>query len=251
MRKIIPNIYLYCDGWCEKCGYSSVCEVNEFHDNRNNLTIHDKNNLQFWSDFMKSLTEIKNAIISIGEKEDVDWNNYDGIQRRTRHDLFQGKKVVGDLLPAGRLYEDFVDDWIDAMGENGKIVVDNNVSPPEFKVSKKYNSFENIDNINNSISILIYYQLKIYLKLSRTIYTSSKEKDNDNSDLPSSNGTAKTLIEMLERSLVSWHNIYDAFGDDASGIEKKAMIHLIKLIKNIERDFPDARGYMRPGFDGL
>ena len=61
------------------------------------------------------------------------------------------------------------------------------------------------------------------------------------------NGSAKVALLSIDRSIPAWDNIAAAMVDtDAAAIAERLRI----LREYVERQFPDARKFVRPGFDG-
>ena len=59
--------------------------------------------------------------------------------------------------------------------------------------------------------------------------------------------SAKVALISLDRSIVAWNRIAATIGDaDAAAIAQR----LLDLRVDVERAFPNARRFVRPGFDG-
>jgi len=65
-----------------------------------------------------------------------------------------------------------------------------------------------------------------------------------------SDGSAKVALIAIERSMTAWGGMYSFFPshrDQILGIIK----HLDGLRRRVERVFPEARDFVRPGFDEI
>jgi hypothetical protein len=62
------------------------------------------------------------------------------------------------------------------------------------------------------------------------------------------NGTAKLALVCIRRSIEAWDTLAEALGDsEARGVADQ----LRALQAEVERTFPDASRFIRPGFDDV
>ena len=120
------------------------------------------------------------------------------------------------------------------------------LSESDLKLSENA-GFENVDKVNAVIEIIFRYQLQIYLKLSRAFFSKGKE-DEGNQEGNDSAGAARMVIELLERSLVSWKIIYDTFTEERKSI-LPVMFNIASIRNRILKEFPDVMSFKRAGFD--
>jgi len=153
---------------------------------------------------------------------------------------------TNEVLKVGRKYEDQVDDWFDDACEKYPIRAES-LTDSNLKLAKN-SGFKNVDEINDAIEIIFRYQLQIYLKLSRAFFSKGKESEGSQEGNDST-GAARMIMEMLDRSLVSWKIIYDAFTNEQETI-LPVMFTLASMRNRILKEFPDVMSFIRPGFDG-
>ena len=250
----IANIYLYCDRWCERCAFGSRCEAyaaDEAYRDKENMPADDEKNRLFWEEIEGKtggvLSELEKKATALGK----DLNEFEGLSKAKKFDLFQRRAVSNDVLKAGRKYEDLVDDWLDNMAEKGVLKMMEFLPGSVFRVAADDFSNDEKDRANSLIEVVMRYQLQIYLKLSRLYYTLGKEAEEggEAGDEVASDATAKMVLQIIRRSLVAWSGLMSYFpdGDDHALLEIALL--LMRMKNRLEREFPHADAVVRPGFD--
>jgi len=251
-KTTIPNIYVFCDRWCERCAFGAHCEAYAASDaarKPENLEADDSKNRIFW----KAIEQQLPGVLSAAEKEagehDVNLLEFEGLSKGKKFDLFQHKAVNNEVLKAGRKYEDAVDDWLDEQAEKGLIKMMEFLPGSVFRVNQEALSEVEKNQINELIEVVMRYQLQIYLKISRLYYTRGKELEaQEPTHTHASDGAAKIVLELINRSLVAWWNLRTFFTNSYK--ETLEIVFLLMRIKNrIEREFPGSAQFIRPGFD--
>ena len=107
------------------------------------------------------------------------------------------------------------------------------------------------DIISDAVEIIQWYFMQIEVKIARAF--SSRYMDEvegwDDGDAPKdSDGSAKVSLIGIDRSLASWGILLQHFPEEENTI-LDMLAHLEKLRKSVEKEFPDARSFKRPGFD--
>ena len=75
-----------------------------------------------------------------------------------------------------------------------------------------------------------------------------EEGQNRGNDSIASNGAAKMVLELINRSIVVWWGILQFFPSQKKSIHDMVFL-LMRLKKRIEKEFPQANEFIRPGFD--
>ena len=103
--------------------------------------------------------------------------------------------------------------------------------------------------LDDAVKIIHWYQHQIYIKLMRAIHEKSYEgKEQFDQIQKDSNGSVKVALISIDRSINSWNILREDLSDQDDTI-LEILIHLDRLRKNIETEFPEARAFIRPGFD--
>jgi hypothetical protein len=111
------------------------------------------------------------------------------------------------------------------------------------------NFVEKNDSLEDALEVVLWYQHQIYVKLLRAIHGYREEKPEAFSEFPKdSDGSAKIALIGIDRSIAAWGEIRNYFPlYDASLL--KLLVHLEQLRRRVEKTFPSARAFIRPGFD--
>ncbi len=230
----IPGIYNYCDRWCERCTFTSRCLTFKFGE------IMDKNlddkvelNRVFWDFFDKNL----DTTFNLFDEEDFEENDYlsDGDEEYTGDD-FEIKRLIAESKDSTQLakeYINIVSEWF----EKNEIGLLTN------------SALEGKDNVklSDSIEVIHWYHIFIYPKIMRALQ--GKEEDLLEDEFPlDSDGSAKITLIAIERSISAWGYIFMQTED-----KNEKIFNIIKLLVTlqhlVENDFPNARNFVRPGFD--
>jgi hypothetical protein len=115
-------------------------------------------------------------------------------------------------------------------------------------------TFANVTDpiVHNALDVIAWDHILIAAKLHRALHGRDEYQscdplaDDDDPVQNDWNGSAKVALISIERSEAAWRVI----GSCTPG-ETPAMMtdHLAQLLAEIEREFPDARRFVRPGFD--
>jgi hypothetical protein len=247
-KQHISGSYNYCDRWCERCPQTSRCLTYSIAEEKfADPESRDLCNEAFWK---KISGILQDTIKMIAEQAaelgiDLDTLNVNDAEEQSVRAAAEGH----DLSREAREYIDMVDDWFDMtaplFGEKGESEIENRLSAKEIG-----------DMINNdleeALTVVRWYQHQIFVKLMRALSGMIEEPSDPSDNLEEfakdSDGSAKVSLIGIDRSLASWKIINDRLpGDDIRHIMK----HLLRLRNRVEKVFPDARGFIRPGFDHI
>jgi hypothetical protein len=249
--KHISGIYNYCDRWCERCAFTSRClnfvmSEEKFSDPET----RDLNNAAFWEKLSETFKETMLMLHEMAAEKGIDLNDIEIDEEAEKRREEREKAVVHMIAHMARSYADSVDEWFDV-----------NVTPYQ-KDAKALRLVSDEDPIDaesqtdtlsaiDAIEVIRWYQFQIYVKLKRAIDSArSEEVENEFWDeFPKdSEGSAKVALIGIDRSISAWGNMVDLF----PGRDEK-ILHIIadlkRLRNRIEKVFPKARAFVRPGFD--
>ena len=241
--KYIPGIYNYCDRWCERCQFTSRCLNYSIEEEENyNLEEIDQANERFWDSIKDSFELAFSLIEDLAKEEIVDLESIE-IDEDNEID-----NKVDILTHISMNYANMVDEWF----ENNQNIIDN-----AFLKHKKRSHLQLISLNNSEISIsfkevvevITYYKYAITVKLSRAIKSRDSEAKIRLEDISQdSDGSAKIALIEIDRSINAWSELLKYFEDQKRDILK--IINYLKQIREItEKEFPNARSFIRPGFD--
>ena len=103
--------------------------------------------------------------------------------------------------------------------------------------------------LKDAVEVVQYYQHQIWVKLMRATGGLLEEKSEPPNEYPKdSDGSAKVALIGIDRSISAWSEMRLQFPDPQDRI-LDILVQLDRLRRKIEKTFPDARSFVRPGFD--
>jgi len=247
--KYIPSIYNYCDRWCERCSFTSRCLNFEMSEEKfGDLQSIDITNEAFWKKLSETFQETLNILKEMAEEQGIDFDSLDVEDDEKLQTGFDEKTVVHILSHMSKAYIMMVDDWFDLneyLFEHNEAEVDTNSGLYEIQSSPP----KDVVTLIDSIDVVRWYQHQIYVKLKRALYSAQDEYFEISNDFPKdSDGSTKVALIGMDRSISAWGEILKYFSEQKKNI-LSIIAHLERLRKRTENEFPEARAFVRPGFD--
>jgi len=241
--KNIPGIYNYCDRWCERCQFTSRCLNWSLHEKQNcrpderNIT-----NASFWENIKESLQLALSLIEDIAEKEGI---NLDSIEIE-RDD--NEKNLVQVLSHMSKAYANMVDD----LYNTDPYLLENVAQGQEINSHLKLIQPQTTEapiSLEDIVEVIRWYQYQIHFKLSRAIKSKKREDSLLLNDFPKdSDGSAKIALIEIDRSISAWGEFLNYLQG-----QREKILNIISYLKRLrdmtEIEFPNARAFVRPGFD--
>jgi hypothetical protein len=224
----IDSIFNYCDRWCEKCSFTTKCRnyaMSEDEPKTDGPELFEYLSNVFKATMMMLDEMMKEMGIDPKELEKMELPERSDPKK---HPLY--KKVHALSMS--------MHDWLK---EN---------KPGEFPGETEMVSSDGIMNtrFHESIEVIYWYNFFISAKIFRALggieYKAEDEVQND------SNGSAKVALISIDRLIGAWSVAMENMKDHEDAI-LKLLISLVDLRKNAEATFPNARKFVRPGFDQL
>lgn len=229
-KKYISGIYNYCDRWCERCSFTQRCLSYSFGEelNLNNEEI-DITNKKFWDNLTLIFQATSELLIEKANELGIDLNKKVKLPKKINLNKL--------LLKLSKDYSVSVTKWIQDNYDN---------------IKRKADLYSNIDekkliSLKDAIEVINWYSMFIYVKLHRALVRSKEETDLEFED-SDSNGSAKTTLIAIDRSIESFvliNNILSEYEDDCL----KFLSMLSRVRKMTEQTLPKARSFIRPGLD--
>jgi len=249
--KYIPGIYNYCDRWCEHCSFTSRCLNFEMSEEKfGDLQSIDITNEAFWKKLSETFQETLSMLKEMAEEQGIDLDSLDVEDDEKLQTSFDEKTVVHILSHMSKAYITMVDDWFDLheyLLEHNEDEVDTNSGLYEIQSPPQKDEVTLID----SIDVIRWYQHQIYVKLKRALHSAQDEYFEISNDFPKdSDGSTKVALIGMDRSISAWGEILKYFSEQKKNILSN-IAHLERLRKRTENEFPEARAFVRPGFDEI
>lgn len=247
--KHIPGIYNYCDRWCERCAFTSRClnfemSAEKFGDSDS----LDIKNAAFWNKLSEVFQETLTMLKEMAAEQGIDLDSI-RIEAHERERRKFDENVVHIITHMAKTYADMVDDCFGAYVEVSEIVEDEAHPGSGSQLAQSSHGKETIA-LEESLEVIQWYQHQIYVKIRRALSSAQTENSIEELDeFPKdSDGSAKVALIGIDRSISAWGNVLKYFPDLKEKI-LEIVAHLKSLVYRVEQKFPDARAFVRPGFD--
>ena len=262
-RDFISGIYNYCDRWCERCPFTTRCLVyatEKAADVSDDPEVHDINNAKFWKRLESIFQETHEMILEWAQEAGIDLETLEAEaaqadREQQRHDAKQH-----ELSLSARRYAEMVERWF---GE--EFAVEQNVH--DDTTGKSKNSEEDID-VSDAIEVIRWYQFFVAAKVFRALMAqdrtvidealtsedifSGAELDDGEAFIEAvgndADGSAKIALIAIDRSSSAWRVLQSSLPEKADSIVP-ILLELERLRRATEQTFPEARDFIRPGFD--
>jgi len=249
--EFIQSIYNYCDRWCERCPFTSRClnfamDSEEFGDQE----AHDIDNEAFWQRLTETFQMTLELLHEAAEEEGIDLESIDAKEFEEQERVNKELAKNHQCSRTAKLYSEMVDDWFDS----AKDIFGHEDDESDLEVSADMGDVdpaEEISDFGESVEVVRWYQHLIYVKLMRAIRGELDERLEVLDEFPKdSDGSAKVALIALDRSIAAWGEIRNLFPHRNNDI-LDILVHLEQLRRNTEKAFPEARAFIRPGFDKI
>jgi hypothetical protein len=244
---LISGIYNYCDRWCERCPLTSRCLVyaTEKEDD-DSSQMHDLTNEAFWRKLGSIFQETREMIAEWAREAGIDLNNAededDPAQRKRRRQQVDNHP----LARAGKKYANDASDWFRDLDQTVEI---SDMRTIDCKAEPESESAERCEDAREVIQ---WYQYQIAVKTMRALSGRLDEAlaTEDADFTKDSDGSAKVALIGIDRSIAAWRLVQLSLPEREVSIVP-LILQLERLRHRIEKTFPYAREFVRPGFDEI
>ncbi len=246
---LIPGIYNYCDRWCERCQFTSRCmnfalSEEEFADPQT----HDINNEAFWEKLSEIFQLTLEMLKETAREQGIDLDSPDLQQAADERETIRNSAKHHECPCAAKVYGQMVNDWFDSAKELFEEKADDLSLQVRLELPDS-NPAEEVGNLKDSVDIIRWYQHFIYVKLIRAVQGQLVDISQGLDEFPKdSDGSAKVALIAIDRSIAAWGQMREHFPQRRDDI-LDVLVHLDRLRRKTETLFPDARAFVRPGFD--
>jgi len=240
---LISGVYNYCDRWCERCPLSSRCLLyaTEQADEDNSPETRDIQNEAFWKKLASIFQETREMISEWAEEEGIDldaWTEEDEKQLRQKHRRADSHSLARD----GKKYANDTSDWFREFDQTAQVS----------DLASTAADIEEAERLVDAREIIHWYQYQIAVKTMRALSSRIDEREYDDEDGDAypkdSDGSAKVALLGIDRSIAAWRLMQMSVPERAETIVP-CILQLERLRHRTERQFPNARDFIRPGFD--
>jgi hypothetical protein len=210
----------------------------ELEDEDDTPESRDIQNEAFWHKLSSIFQETREMVMEWAQEAGIDLseiNEEDEIRLRKKRSQADNHP----LARAGKKYANATSDWF---REFDRIVEVSDLAKTESDI-------EEAERLVDAREIIHWYQYQIAVKTMRALSSRSDELDEEPDEFPrDSDGSAKVALLGIDRSIAAWRLMQLSVPDRADSIVP-LILQLETLRYRLERKFPDARDFVRPGFD--
>lgn len=244
----IPGIYSYCDRWCARCPFSERCLVSSTA--RAMLEPGERQAADALTAHLRArFDEARRAIEARPDDGREPWDEgCDEERARQAREERRRERRNHPLIREARAYAGLVDAWFDAEEAALLAHADGLADRASTDPLELLPEPEEMTQILDAVDIVRWDRYLVEAKLARALLSPSADILGDGMQ-HEANGSAKVALLALDRSEASWR-LLDAWLP-LSGSARIVAVQARALREGIESFFPDARRFLRPGFDGV
>jgi hypothetical protein len=245
---LISGIYNYCDRWCERCPLTSRCLVyaTEKEDDDSSQT-NDLTNEAFWRRLGSIFQETRDMIAEWAREAGVDLSKAEDEDNPAQRKRRRQQVDNHPLARAGKKYANDASDWFRELDQTVE------VSDTRTIDCAAETEWETAEQFEDAREVIHWYQYQIAVKTMRALSGRLAEQEatdiSRNADFANdSDGSAKVALIGIDRSIAAWRLVQLSLPERDLSIVP-LILQLERLRHRIEKTFPFAREFVRPGFD--
>ncbi len=250
--RFIEGIYNYCDRWCERCPFTSRClnyaQLQMIEDRQGfDPTDHDAENARFWQTLEDSFQLTFELMQRTAAEQGIDIHSPEfqeslkeaGEENRQRFEAARSHY----LSQAAERYGLIVERWFN----RNEAVLHQRLQKAKTASGEIHPEQLLPEDVEDAIEIIRWYQFLPAAKLVSVLAVEKIEEIRERQQ-QHDNGRVKVALIGIDRSLLAWGRVQMFWPESAREIMRFAGL-LSELRLELELEFPEARDFIRPGFD--
>jgi hypothetical protein len=247
----ISGIFNYCDRWCERCAFVSRCRVGAAEQAHiGELGEVDLKNAAFWERLGQIFEDTKQLIMKMARERGIDLEQAMAQAAAGPDHRLSVGQAHRTVLRQAKLYFRNTEAWFQANGEVLEAKVQELMGVARMALPG-VDPVADAARIKDALEVVRWYSPQIQVKLMRASHAEPEAKDDPElaeAARQDADGSAKVALIGMDRSLAAWGQLYEQLPDAQDGI-LDMLVHLDRLRRAAEQLFPNARAFVRPGFD--
>jgi hypothetical protein len=249
--KFITGIYNYCDRWCERCPFTSRCMNLALVDEQfPDAESRDINNETFWHGLSETFRLTLDLLKEAAEREGIDLDAVSAENDAEQEGLNDETAGNHECCRMAKAFGEMVGNWFNSV-QAGSAQKQDDLHFKAHMEIPNVDPFRETETSEDAVEVIRWYQHQIGVKLMRAIRGMLREDYQPPDEFAKdSDGSAKVALIAIDRSIAGWEEMRTWFLAYESEI-LDILMHLERLRRKTERVFPDARAFLRPGFDKI
>jgi len=248
----ISGIYNYCDRWCERCPFTARCL--SFAMGQRHIPDEESRDIEneaFWESMESMFSATIDLLQEMVDEQGLDLDTISDEEMATIEEAEHREKervAAHALSEVSKCYADMVNVWFDAAEPIFEKKRGDLIDLVRLNIPGADPEAEAI-TLSDTVEIIRWYQHFVHIKLMRSLHSQAEDDWFDSEGLPrDSDGSAKVALIAIDRSLAAWGGLLRTFPQQETEI-LQILAHLDQLRQDAEGEFPQARAFLRPGFD--
>lgn len=242
---LIRGIFNYCDRWCERCTHTARClsfQMEQARVQGEPPEAPDQQNAAFWDQIGKSLAVARAMLDDFMQRDGVTLSEADPDATPPADNRDDERVANHPCSRAARAYIGLVDAWFTTGTVAWQATTQELEQAAAMRLPGRAPRSE-LAELNEVVDVIRYYQPFLFPKIGRAL-----QGRLDGDPCGDASGSAKIALIAMDRSLGAWSQLHAHF-PEREGATLPVLVHLEKLRHAVERVFPKARVFVRPGLD--
>ncbi len=246
---LISGVYNYCDRWCERCACTARCLSFKMDRATTSRGESGANAQSFWDDIARSFALARRLVEREAKRHGIDLDSAGALveaereeRRRRRLAARQGSALHQAATAYWKLAKTRLENMrpeLNATAVELQAQVRLGAGHPEEKAAE----------IGDALEVVEWYLFFIDVKLQRAVASQvDQARDGADGGPSDADGSAKVALVAIDRSIGAWARLRRHFAAEEDAI-LELLVRLERLRRAVERDFPGARDFRRPGLD--
>jgi len=247
--EFISGIYNYCDKWCERCSFTARCSVFAMEaDADGSPGLRDPENEKFWKQLQGNLSSTVELLREMADEAGVDLDTLVSPEDEARSDQILRDTKAHPLVTTATDYTMAVHKWFQAAKEVFEGKAAELTAKARMELPNTDPEAEVVD-LRDATEVVRWYHTLVSAKIRRAVQQGLTDRPACLDGMPKdSDGSAKVALVCIDRSMAAWARIREHLPEQGDNI-LDILVALERLRRETGRVFPDARSFVRPGFD--
>ncbi len=229
----IEGIGRFCDRWCERCAFTDRCTNYQL-----GVDLKLDENPDDWPQQVSMMMDATLSILQeIIEEEGIDLSEAMAQEADEGRNEEETYTLVNDTVCVkdAKEYAERVKEWLEAFENKDALAME---------------AYYSNAAVQNSLDVIRWYQYLIFVKLSVAVNIKMREDEDEVYDpaFIEADGFAKVALVAIDSSLGAWNTLFSIHPKEEDSI-LDMLVRLQRLQREVEKEFPHARRFIRPGLD--